>query len=508
MGKPSQNMEDLAKRCKEAGWKVSKNAKSYICTSPRGRNVHIPCLAADAGTYERTVNRLRIAGLEQDEAVKAVDKKTAKKAVIARDRERNDRLLEAVQAQAAASPAMTIPAAAAPPVQPPKPDVAVSPNRGIPAAFVGVAGLLSLDDDFDLDQIVVKPEDRPKPSRVQTTVYELVTPERALELLTREPGMLDDGTLLKQRTISPVHVKKFTAILQRDLLQQREKAEGRPSHAEWIVAEDAKLSPEPPLNTGGVVDSQHRFTAVRDSNIPAIMRVTYNTPPRVFLGIGQPKKRTDGDIFKMKGIAQSTHYGSASKLLYCWHQWRNDPTGPYANWRSWSRMNATTIQLEAFAGPDGPLWDDKAGESLIAQQTTPGSTMMMHLKCVPAAGIAFRVMVLDAWKDVNPDLGAAKLEEFCTLLHDGAGPGYDKDHPAWTLREWLTRGTGKTASNGDARSFKREFQVNGMLRAFDYFANSRELGKIIVSMDAPMPEAWAPGKRSLTETNKAGAKRR
>lgn len=488
-------MDDLARLCEDVGWPVSAGTRAYVVTVPGGTTVNIPRLAPTTQKYDSAYKRLKMHGLETALEQKKVGVKAEKATKIAVDRQQNDGRLAAAEAKAkdATAPAMAVPTVAF--SAPDQPAAAISRKREVPAELVGVAGILSLDDDFDFSHIVIKPEDRPKPSKMQETVYELVTPERAFELMLRDVGMLDDGTMLKQRSISPAHVKRYIGILQRDLLEQKKKADGRGQyHAEWVVAEDVKLAPEAPLNTGGVIDGQHRFQGIFDSGIPAIMRITYNTPPTVFLALNQGRKRTDGDIFRMKGLKQTSHMASAAKMLFCWWNWRADPTGPYANWRNWPRMRPTTIQLEAFMADE--LTDRKTGESLLLPQIKPGSSMMTYIDGVPSAGIAFRVLILDAWKDVNPDLGAAKLEEFCKLLHDGAGPGYKKDHPVHTLREWITRGTGSLAG-GD----RRERQLNGMLRAWDYFAHSVDFGKILVGPDALMPLPWAPGARSLLDAH-------
>lgn len=498
MGKPSQNMDDLAQLCRDADWRVHQGARAYICTSPRGQTVNIARLAADSNTYDRARKRLKIAGLDKDLEEKDAVQNSQRTAKLAADRERNDRRMVAAQAKAKQS-TVTATVPAAPSVEfssPDAPAAAISLNQEIPEHLIGVAGLLSLGDDFDYSQIVVNPEDRPKPSRLQVTVYEMIIPERAYELLLRKPGMYDDGRLIDYRFKSPETITKYMGILQRDLLEQKKKAEGKPHHVEWTVAEDIKLSSEPPLNTGGPLNGQHRLNAIVESMIPAIMRVTYNTPASAYDALDQGRRRTDGDILKAKGYKSTTHLASAARLLYAWHQWRSNRTGPYSGWHNWARLKLTSIQLDAFINGD-LVKDSKTGESLVLAHQNPGAAMMSYIKSNQAAGIAFRVLVTQAWQDINPDLGAAKLEEFCKILHDGSGPGYGTNHPVHTLRDWLIRGTGSRT-----RSDKREFILNGMLRAWDYFANSETLGKIIVNEDGPMPEVWAPGVKPLVESSK------
>lgn len=525
---PSPLMQGLADRLTAAGWKVQDGARGFVGHSPRNDHVPFARLATDQTTYDRAVQRLIQYGLKDDEKEAAAG--TTAKQRLDRDRAANERRLEAAEQRAAAVQAPAPPAPAPAPAQVPspaqlleRPGVAAAPSNGngnghsapaakaaavedapkfipppldlpkraVPAALRGVAGLSSLDPRMDLSVIVIDPAAAPPPGYHQVTVYQLVTPELAKKWLDREVGYLDDGTLLHQRPILRGDVNRYKGILERD---KRASAEDRPG--EWAVAEDSMLAPEAPINTGGVIDGRHRYTAIYESGIPAIMKITYNTPPKVFLTLDKGRKRTTGDTLVTLGYKSTTHLGSAVKALYCWRMWQADPAGPYWNWRNWSRMRPTDTQLHDLIQAER---HPHTGESLIEPHTKPGANMMSHIQGVPSAGIAFRILVTDTWAKANPDgshnmpdTGRELLEEFCEYV--AYDDGLRRGHPCKTLREWILKGTG-----GVVRSDKREFQLNGLLRAWSAFAQGETLGRIIVESNKgdmkSMPEVYVPSLR-------------
>lgn len=530
-------MVALVARCADAGWATSRGDKGYILRPPKrggrlSRPFTIPLFAPDDGVYGRAEKQVLLHGLEADEK-KATPKKTVRQAKIDADREKNDARMAAAEQRVAAqnaaaappaAPVLTperIPAAqftpaaalerlglgnlgnangngngsaakkaAAKKAAPPDPVDVLFPGQVVPDVLRGVAGLSSLEPDTDLSQILIDPDRAPAPGPMQVTVYQLVTPEIAADWLTREIGVLPSGVMLEQRPITAERVTRYTGILQRDIKAQRE---GRPG--EWDVAEDLKLAPLPPRNTGGAINGRHRLTTIRDTGISAIVKVTYNTAPRLYRSLDQGKMRTTNDNLRAGGHKNVSHRGSAGKTLFCWQQWQLDPLGPFYNWRNWPRMAPTDAQLLPWlADQVHPI----TRESLIEPHFKPGINMMLAIKGIPAAGVVFRIVVTAAWAAANPDgshtmpeKGQAMLDKFCTGVQHGWDMKYG--NPADTVRKWIERGSG-----GVKRNEKREYQLNGLLRAWEAFAKGEEYKKMQVNEDGAMPNAYVPSLRTAS----------
>lgn len=526
----------LAKRCEAAGWVINEGRMGYVLRPPKKRPFTIPLKAPDDSVYKRAEQQVLFHGLEAAEKEHAPKKAEARKVKLEADREKNDAKLAAAERRIAAQNAVAasvpveLPAPAAPPAAAPAaaaaaqrvpaapftpataleklglnnvaakangnghapaaadPVDALFPGQVVPDVLRGVAGLSSLEPDTDLSAIIIDPADEPGPGPMQVTVYQLVTPEIAQQWLDLEIGMLPDGTMLAPRPIRSGRINKYTGILQRDIKAQRE---GRPG--EWDVAEDLKRAPKAPRNTGGAINGRHRMTTIVETGISAIVKVTYNTAPRLYRSMDQGGNRSTADNLGTAGMNSKGHFGSAAKLLFCWRQWQLDPTGPYYNWRRWPRMIPTDAQLIDFLKEQiHPVTRD----SLIDPHMKPGVNMMSGVGGIPASGIVFRIVVTEAWSAANPDgshtmpeKGQIALEKFCTAIQHGWEMTYG--NPADTARKWIEKGTG-----GVKRNEKREFQLNGLLRAWESFARGVDYKKMQVNEDGPMPAAYVPSPRT------------
>lgn len=518
-------MATLADRCKEVGWGVTPGPRGYAIRPPGTRPFTIPKKVTDKAAYQRHEARVLHHGLEEAEKKLAPKKTAARKAKIQQDREKNDARLAAAERAAAAVP-VQLPTAAPAPVAPagepidtteftpaaalqrlglgiltepgsngnghaPRsadPVDAMFPGQVIPDELRGAAGLSSLEPDMDLSEVIIDPADAPPVGPSQVTVYQLITPEIADEWLRREIGILPNGAMLGPRPIRPGRITKYTGILNRDLVAQRE---GRPG--EWDVAEDLKLAPFPPRNTGGALNGRHRLWTIRESGIKAIVKVTYNTAPRLYRSLDQGGMRSTQDNLGARGYKNVSHVGSTGKLLWCWTEWRKDPLGPYHNWRNWPRVMPTDAQLIPFLDD---LLDPVTGDNLVELHRKPGANMMAGVDGVPAAGIAFRVLVTQAWAEANPDgsrtlpeKGREVLDKFCEGIQHGWNMTYG--NPADTVRKWIDGGSG-----GVRRSEKREWQLNGLLRALGPFVRGVTYKKVQVPEDGPMPLPYIPSLRT------------
>lgn len=313
---------------------------------------------------------------------------------IALDRRRNEKLLAAAEERAAAPPL--------PPVVSVK-DLFVPPTTKAPAKTPTV------------------PEQR--------TVVEWIDKDRAAELLNRPLPHLPDGRALKQRPLNNAWVS--------DLIQAMRDGDWQVTH------QGIALAPEPPHNTGGLFDGQHRLTAVFMGDLKVQMNVTYNADPRSFVALDVGRTRTTAHVLTIGDHKNATLLASALKLMIAWEEWVKDPKGPMADWTVWNRVRSTPSQLQHVLERYPDIEEDVAHAGLYTSRP---------LNISGAAIAVFRYVTRHrapgafTGDDDNP--GA--LDLFLYKIRTGLGVSKEnKNDPAWRLRNWFLTGAHRRVLIGE-----------------------------------------------------------
>ncbi|MEU1761147.1 hypothetical protein [Micromonospora sp. NPDC005652] len=283
-----------------------------------------------------------------------------------------------------------------------------------------------------------------------------VTPEMAEEMLTRPPAVLPGGQRVEQRPLDMGHVAKLKAAIER---------------GEWTLTPQGLI--EAP--DGGILDGQHRLNAILQSGKTLRMRITRNVPPQTFYALDGGKKRTVANHLSTMGEKNTNHLQSALKSLHCWEQWSADPDGPLAGWTNWSRKDVSYPQTQ----------DVLARWPQMREAVRDGSNMMRQVKGIPAAAAVFLVLVDATIKQTYGDGPDAtfwqlKLREFVQAVQ--TGEMIARNHPAYTLREWIRNGS------GGAGPEKREKQLLALLKAWKAYVSGKTTAIV----------KFAPGESMMT----------
>lgn len=137
-----------------------------------------------------------------------------------------------------------------------------------------------------------------------TTRAELISPERALDLLERIAPY--------QRPVRKSKVRDYAAAMVR---------------GEWV------LNPADPIcidTHNATANGQHRLEAVIESERPQPFLVAYGVNPDAYKHMDRGAKRTTGDMLYGAGEANANRLAGAAKLLYLWFhvdqaEWRKAP---------------------------------------------------------------------------------------------------------------------------------------------------------------------------------------
>jgi hypothetical protein len=240
-----------------------------------------------------------------------------------------------------------------------------------------------------------------------------VTPELALEWLTRDEARLPDGATVKQRPISQTHRDKLLRYLRDD---------------EWLLtSQGVALAPEAPWNTGAVLDGQHRLAAIIEWGEPVDMMVAFNADPATFKTLDTGKPRNAADIMAMLGLNQRQHAASVAKLVYVWQMSLDDP-GAFADWRNWPRYTVSNTEMVDVIHKYPDLLDRmNETRALVAKPVNFN---------LPAATV-FRMWVEQVWPEgTRPGPhGLSYVDQWLVQLRNGIGIN-EEDDPTATLRNW------------------------------------------------------------------------
>lgn len=293
------------------------------------------------------------------------------------------------------------------------------------------------------------------------TVKVLVTPEMALEWLTRDEARLPDGTTVKQRPISPPHRDKLLRALR---------------SGEWLLTpQPVALAPELPWNTGAVLDGQHRLAAVIEWGQPVELMVSYNVDPGTFKVLDTGKPRSAADVMGMLGMSQRNHLASAAKLVRVWQQSIANPSA-FADWRNWPRITVSNSEMVEVIHQYPDLL-----ERMNAARALTGKPVNYNL---PATTV-FRMWVEHVWPlGARPGpRGLSYVDQWLTQLRNGVGIN-EEDDPTGTLRNWALDPKKITKSYGGA---VREANLLALCRVWNLKVVGRPLTYINIRGTDLMP---------------------
>ncbi|MFF9265893.1 hypothetical protein [Streptomyces longwoodensis] len=127
---------------------------------------------------------------------------------------------------------------------------------------------------------------------------EMISPERALDLLTRMAPY--------QRKLDPAKVRDYAEAMRR---------------GEW------KLNPADPLcidTNGQTANGQHRLNACVEAEVPIPCWVAYDTPPDTYDVMDRGKKRTTGDMLFGAGEVNANRLASLASFAHLWFNYDQD----------------------------------------------------------------------------------------------------------------------------------------------------------------------------------------
>lgn len=474
MGDRMKQLHDLAVR---AGWEVSHVDNGWKAVTPeregKGRQSVVISRRDQGRNYANALGVMRRYGVYDDLARAELAKGAKKRRKIVADRDRNGQATATIVAGAPAVPAAVFHPAATPPGPDPGYSRAQAERDELRAALI----------EAGLNPDLVDPR--------MVTKTEAITPERAAFLLAIETAKTPTGPIHQRRTDFNV-VEEYTEAM--------ERGEWAPAHPEGIVL----APPDPDIHEigdmnphdGFVLDGMHRLNAVILSGRTIVARVTYYCPPELFDKLNIGKRRTGADMLTIAGEQNSFHLSSALKTIFCWEEWARDPEGRFGAWQNWGRLRATNHQLH----------DVLVRHPGVRDVVQAGSTMVNKVRGIAASGITFQYLTRSAitgqfpWHGPSggelpeilanlagtsatytPEQRAAaldRLDQFTTAVREGRM--LDLGDPPLTLRNWLLAGGG---TKGGPR---REEQLIAMFKAWEKYAQNRELRAIRLEREQPM----------------------
>lgn len=249
------------------------------------------------------------------------------------------------------------------------------------------------------------------------TVVETITPAKAKALLTRNPTnrRITEGTL---------------ADYTRDMRNGRWELNGETLK----IAED-----------GTLIDGQHRLLACVAADLPFKTYIAYSVEKSTFDTIDIGRKRTNGDMLSMDGVANATATAAAIRWVNAYKTNKGSPNNITLSSRDIREKYAEDPQAFDYA-------------------TTRGRTAVSGL-APPAIGAA--MFYLMGKKSIS------QTEHFFEALHTGAG--LSGGSPILALRNRLLN-----SKSGRARLLPLEVAII-MTRAWNAFRNNTALAVLVGS---------------------------
>lgn len=284
------------------------------------------------------------------------------------------------------------------------------------------------------------------------TKSELITPERAQEIIDREEkraAELQPGVLRQRK------VYDFSWLV--DIV---ERGEWKESPQGLIFAPDEEL-----------LDGQHRLRTIVTTGQTLPMRVTYNCPRDVFATLDTGRNRKLVDVLTIEGVTGGPILASTLKMLWCYDAMVRGELTPFS-WRLWNKVNVSNEALSLY----------RAQHPGIADLIPTGQTLARALHFVAATCIGFQHIARTAFPD-----GIPRLREFTQSCKDGVM--LERGDPVHTLRNWaLDRAPERIVP-------RREIQLGMLLKAWNAYAQNNPIRLLRFNVGDAMPLAFDPNNK-------------
>ncbi len=290
------------------------------------------------------------------------------------------------------------------------------------------------------------PEDTSAPivvaSTTMTTRVEVVSPERALDLIANMAPY--------QRDVKKQKVTNFAAAMQRK---------------EWVLNPADHIC----IDTNGkTANGQHRLHAVFESNTTQEFWFTYGVDPEAYRVMDRGTKRTTADMLQGAGEKYTTSLASVAKLAHLWFNVDQD------QWKSTPEVTEAQIfaVLEAHPGLRDAVREGRIGGRGV--KCSPTGSMFAHYLITRKMGGDSRTVT--AWYRAIQEMDLAKGQPGHTL-----GMYFMKTSPAASRRTTLA---GRT---------QRELDMYLIIQAWNNTCQGKEMRSIGWKPDFVIANPLTPG---------------
>jgi hypothetical protein len=200
-----------------------------------------------------------------------------------------------------------------------------------------------------------------------------------------------------------------------------------------------------PLNSGKLVDGQHRLHAIVKSGIPTPVLVFENVPPETFSVLDTGKRRSGGDVLALSGERDTTLLASTVRHV---HLFRAVPSGSWVG--SGSRISNDEV-LDIFRAHPQEFREAVRQGRILSQEiglipTAASTAYFLTVESAPVARIDDWVKGLVTGANLTPDDPRLALIKTIRSLREGMSKRRRTDtrgHIGLYVKAWNAWVTGK-----------------------------------------------------------------
>ncbi|MET8693924.1 hypothetical protein ABZV65_15490 [Streptomyces bauhiniae] len=223
-----------------------------------------------------------------------------------------------------------------------------------------------------------------------------------------------------------------------------------------------------PLETGSVIDGQHRLRAVVEADVSVLMLIFENMPRETFRVLDTGQRRTAADALSLNGEDNAQLLASTVRHVFLY---LNLPLGEWIGTKA--RMTNDQI-IEALAkDPDG--YRDAAAIGRVI-----GPKLLM----IPTAAAVGHYVTVDG---STPRM---RVEEWLSGLTSGANLAMED--PRLALRDAITRSRGRSSQ----RRRSTRTQAGLYVKAWNHWIRGDEVPKLTMPKNQKLPNPFRLGPAS------------
>ncbi|MCE7082810.1 hypothetical protein [Streptomyces sp. ST2-7A] len=227
----------------------------------------------------------------------------------------------------------------------------------------------------------------------------------------------------------------------------------------WQVTHQG-IALDGPLDSGRVIDGQHRLHAIAKSSSPVPVLIFENVPSETFSVLDQGKRRSGGDVLALSGEKDTTLLAATVRHV---HLFRISPSGSWVG--SSSRLSNAKI-LEIFSSQ----------RERFTAAVSMGRTLGKEIGMIPTAASTAYFLTTEA-------APAARTEEWVEGLSTGANLGSD-DPRLVLIRTIRSLRGGSTAR----RRTDTKGQVGLYIKAWNAWVAGRSVKVLRLQKGEKMPK--------------------